>query len=119
MDMELEECPFCGEPAKLVKDEDHHGQFFSLGCSSAVKHTMDGFHMHCPAVELFYTEEIAYLETAIKLWNNRAITDKMSCEVSSAVADTLLDIQNRLVKLRQGIDELLATEISELEDMVK
>lgn len=57
-------CPFCGEPALLEKDSDHHGAWFNLGCSG------DG----CPGRWVFYTCPLGSLGDAVAKWNSRRPT---------------------------------------------
>ena len=67
---ELLPCPFCGAPASLEHDSDHHGDWFNLGCSrhwGAVPDPDDG----CPAGRLWYTEEPEKEAAAIAAWNRR------------------------------------------------
>ncbi len=59
-------CPFCGKPAELHYDSDHHGNWFNLGCS-------DEF---CHAHHAFYTEELREVNSAIEAWNQRVPCDK-------------------------------------------
>jgi len=56
-------CPFCGSEAELEIEEDHHGEYFSLGCSDY------GCHGHWA----FYTEptEDTPVEEAVAKWNRR------------------------------------------------
>lgn len=54
-------CPFCGWPAALRVDGDHHGGYFSLGCSRG----------ECCAARVYYTEPVAELDEAIEAWNTR------------------------------------------------
>jgi len=56
-------CPFCGSPAELDVMEDHHGEYFNLGC-------LDN---GCPARWIYYTtasEDIS-VEEAVAKWNGR------------------------------------------------
>jgi hypothetical protein len=59
---ELLPCPFCGSDAEHIRDGDHHGEFFKLGCSNK----------KCPAHILYYTELIEHEPKAIAAWNRRA-----------------------------------------------
>ena len=58
---ELKSCPFCGKPGYKKVESDHHGTFFSLGCSDKL----------CPAHLLFYTAAIEGLPLAVRFWNER------------------------------------------------
>ena len=62
---DLKPCPFCGAPASLEIDSDHHGVYYNLGCS------IKG----CLARWVCYTEDsdIRSIETAVNLWNKRAL----------------------------------------------
>lgn len=64
-EIELKPCPFCGKPAQLEEDADHHGEFFSLGCSS-------GYDSGCPGHHVFYTEAAEDRNKCITAWNTRA-----------------------------------------------
>jgi len=55
-------CPFCGSPAELVEESDHHGGYFKLGCPQ----------QECPGHWAFYTEPIEDLAAALSKWNTRA-----------------------------------------------
>jgi len=67
---ELKPCPFCGSPAKLEKDSDHHGEFFSLGCSRLRQKDSE---RNCIGSWLFYTESVTEtsIDEAIAMWNSR------------------------------------------------
>lgn len=67
----LKPCPFCGAAAELEEDNDHHGEWFNLGCSMhwgnlAVKDEDD-----CCGGRIWYTEPLEEKEAAIKEWNTR------------------------------------------------
>lgn len=66
--MDLQHCPFCGAPALLERDDDHHGEWFNLGCSQHWAAT----DTHCIAGRLLYTQPISDLPSAITRWNTRA-----------------------------------------------
>ena len=34
-EQELKPCPFCGKPAMVHVESDHHGEFYCLGCEDA------------------------------------------------------------------------------------
>lgn len=61
---ELLPCPFCGGEARLIKESDHHGEFYELGCKD----------VSCLGHWAYYTE--SPLQTpilvAINKWNTRA-----------------------------------------------
>lgn len=67
---ELLPCPFCGKPAKLEDFNDHHGEWFNLGCSDnwQVAQNSKG----CPGGLIWYTAEPEDKEAAIEAWNQRA-----------------------------------------------
>lgn len=54
-------CPFCGSPAALAEESDHHGAFFTLGCS----------RRECRAALLVYTAPAAEEGAAVAWWNTR------------------------------------------------
>lgn len=61
-------CPFCGAPAELERDGDHHGEWFNLGCS---KH-FGRVDPPCPGGRLWYTASPDNEAEAIAAWNKRA-----------------------------------------------
>lgn len=64
---ELKPCPFCGSDAELVVEQDHHGEFFKLGCSME----------NCCGHWAYYTESVddTPIADAIAAWNRRAKED--------------------------------------------
>ncbi len=58
---ELKSCPFCGEEAVYEENNDHHGDWFNLGCARE----------KCHAHNAFYTEDLSESKQAIEAWNNR------------------------------------------------
>lgn len=68
---ELKSCPFCGAPAELERDNDHHGEWFNLGCS---RHwgTVSDPDDKCPGCRIWYTAPPEEMEGAIAAWNKRA-----------------------------------------------
>lgn len=76
MKNELLPCPFCGKPARLDMEGDHHGGFFSLGCCAD----------RCPGRYVYYTESIDCLDTAIARWNTRHVSP--SCAHRNGETDT-------------------------------
>jgi len=60
---ELKDCPFCGAKGQYFLDEDHHGEFYSLGCA----------FVGCVAHKMVYTESPLDRppEDAIAAWNHR------------------------------------------------
>lgn len=66
---DLKPCPFCASPAELVTDNDHHGEWFNLGCS---RHwgNVDPDDA-CPGGRVYYTEDMDRLPAAIAAWNRR------------------------------------------------
>lgn len=69
---DLKPCPFCGAPAQLEEDADHHGEWFNLGCSRHwdAKGVKDG--EQCPGGRIWYTEDPEGMGKAISAWNTRA-----------------------------------------------
>ena len=63
MSEELKPCPFCGAKGSFILDEDHHGEYYALGCS----------YVECIAHKMFYTESPidTPIEEAIAAWNHR------------------------------------------------
>ena len=70
----LKNCPFCGSPAELERDSDHHGEWFNLGCSRHFDAVPDP-DKPCPGGRIWYTEELDNEEAAITAWNTRAPSD--------------------------------------------
>jgi len=54
-------CPFCGSPAELEVMEDHHGEYFNLGCSDYGCHASLSYYTTSPA-------DIS-VEEAVTNWN--------------------------------------------------
>lgn len=67
---ELKPCPFCGAPAELEEDSDHHGEWFNLGCSNHWG-KIDPDDACCGA-RLWYTAEPSEKAKAIAAWNRRS-----------------------------------------------
>lgn len=63
-------CPFCGSPAEIERDNDHHGSWFNLGCSRHWGKSLDAADK-CIAGRLWYTESEAREADAIAAWNKR------------------------------------------------
>jgi sarcosine oxidase delta subunit len=61
----LENCPFCGKSAELEFDNDHHGEWFNLGCSDE----------ECIARWLRYTMPLDELDGCVAGWNMRVHHD--------------------------------------------
>lgn len=61
--VELKSCPFCGSEAEFLSDNDHHGTFYTLGCSNE----------RCIANTIIYRmpDEELKMEEAIEQWNKR------------------------------------------------
>ena len=61
----LKTCPFCGSDGYIKIENDHHGNYFTLGCSN----------QNCPAHFLFMDEpeddDKHSIENAVKYWNTR------------------------------------------------
>lgn len=74
MESGLKNCPFCGSPAELERDSDHHGEWFNLGCSRHFDAVPDPDNS-CPGGRIWYTEELDNEEAAITAWNTRAPSD--------------------------------------------
>jgi Restriction alleviation protein Lar len=64
-------CPFCGSPAELELDSDHHGEWFNLGCSNHWEKVREPAKP-CVGGRLFYTEPLEERDAAISAWNSRA-----------------------------------------------
>ncbi|WP_422028085.1 Lar family restriction alleviation protein [Roseovarius sp.] len=71
MSEQLKPCPFCGDPAELETDNDHHGEWFNLGCQNHWGQ-LDPDDA-CIGGRLFYTEDMSQMEAAITAWNTRTI----------------------------------------------
>lgn len=61
---DMKPCPFCGKPAKLQVETDHHGDYYFLGCSdeNCIAHTI----MLCIPVDDMPISEAA------EHWNRRS-----------------------------------------------
>lgn len=55
-------CPFCGKATEYVCENDHHGDYFRLGCTDE----------DCPAHWTYYTEPQENAEECIARWNTRS-----------------------------------------------
>ncbi len=63
----LGSCPLCGGDAFFCKDNDHHGEFFTLGCSTDT----------CRLRHLYYTDPMEKEEEARRVWQKlSAIADQ-------------------------------------------
>lgn len=62
-------CPFCGSPAEIERENDHHGSWFNLGCS---RHWGKGTDNQCIAGRLWYTETETPEAEAVAAWNRRS-----------------------------------------------
>lgn len=71
-------CPFCGSPAELEHDGDHHGEWFNLGCSQHFERV--GAGDGCPGGRLWYTEPLENEAKAIAEWNRRNSVDRGECK---------------------------------------
>ena len=61
--LKIKSCPFCGLPALLEIDNDHHGDFHSLGCSDK----------KCIGHHVIYTEGDKTVQESVKTWNTRSL----------------------------------------------
>lgn len=66
----LKPCPFCGSPAELEQDSDHHGEWFNLGCSNHWGRVKED--ERCPGGRIWYTEDPDSMPAAIAAWNRRS-----------------------------------------------
>lgn len=75
-------CPFCGKAAEYVCENDHHGDYFRLGCPDE----------ECAAHWTFYTEPQEISAECIKRWNTRlAAQSAGDVATANVLAQTLLD----------------------------
>ena len=90
---ELRECPFCGSPAELERDSDHHGEWFNLGCSRHWGRSVDAA-IKCPGGRIWYTAVPEELPAAISAWNRRAHVPAGAGEVKEVAItpDGLMDL---------------------------
>ena len=81
----LLDCPFCGGEARIHKEADHHGYFYSLGCVNA-----HPFGTACKFGGGCYTEteDELLLSEAITAWNRRA-DSKHRATVLSLLKDVI------------------------------
>jgi hypothetical protein len=61
-EVELKPCPFCGGKAECLTERDHHGAYFTLGCSDT----------DCIAYHLSYTLLMKDFDVIAAAWNRRA-----------------------------------------------
>lgn len=66
---ELKPCPFCGSAAELEHGNDHHGEWFNLGCSRHWGNVDPD--TACVAGRMWYTAEPDDEAKAIDAWNRR------------------------------------------------
>lgn len=103
---ELKGCPFCGNAAVIERGSDHHGSWFSLGCSrhwGAV-----GLDNACLGGRLFYTETERDERDAIAAWNTRAnlIPEMLAAEREAGRREGLeAAIRARVAMSFQGDDD--------------
>lgn len=83
MKLKLKPCPFCGSPAVLERDSDHHGEWFNLGCARHWGAVPDD-QEPCIGGRVFYTEIETSEAAAIAAWNRRS-PDPELVEALSAV----------------------------------
>ncbi|WP_448043781.1 Lar family restriction alleviation protein [Bradyrhizobium liaoningense] len=65
--MNILPCPFCGKPAEYVCEDDHHGEYFRLGCPDD----------ECAGHWTYYTEPQENAEECIARWNRRSHLPQM------------------------------------------
>lgn len=111
MSEKLKPCPYCNEKAKIIKETDHHGEYYNLGCSFS----------ECIAADAFYTETEVPLEDAILRWNSRPIEDSL-CDQLAACQKELAEEKNNQTKLflgqRDGIINSMRKELEEAKEEV-
>lgn len=78
-------CPFCGSPAELERDSDHHGSWFNLGCSRHWYRV--GPEKACIAGRIFYTESERSEADAIAIWNTRPSASPAGREEVARIID--------------------------------
>lgn len=71
----LKPCPFCGGPAELERDSDHHGSWFNLGCARHWGKPDIQADEACLGARLYYTEDAENEAKAIAAWNRRPTPD--------------------------------------------
>ena len=86
----LKPCPFCGGEAELERDNDHHGEWFNLGCARNWHRV--GPDQACPGGYIWYTAGPEEEAEAIAAWNRRA-TDPAVAELVEALGAILADIR--------------------------
>ena len=95
MNIELKPCPFCGADAELEHDNDHHGEWFNLGCSRHWDRVAPDDA--CVGARLWYTEIVKSEDEAIEAWNTRTDATK-DAEITRLTAEN-----DRLQKVLQWI----------------
>ena len=103
----LKNCPFCGSPAELERDSDHHGEWFNLGCSRHFDAVPDPDNS-CPGGRIWYTEELDNEEAAVTAWNTRAPSDAALVEALEGAIDLIVDMsRQRWCEMECTEDELV------------
>ena len=101
MEIDLLPCPFCGSTAEIEHASDHHGEWFSLGCSRHWGHQRNPDHTNtCIAGRIYYTETDVPEPEAIAAWNQRATPPAQDTAQSGEVSDE--DIVEALRCARAG-----------------
>lgn len=97
-DVTLKPCPFCGSPGELEHGNDHHGNWFNLGCSDHWGKRTDG--LGCKAGRLWYTETDTPEADAIAAWNTRPAPSPSDVETEAL----LLDYDKALIVAARNLD---------------
>ena len=102
----LKPCPFCGGEAELERDNDHHGEWFNLGCARNWHRV--GPDQACPGGYIWYTAGPEEEAEAIAAWNRRA-TDP-------AVAELVEGLRRIVGRVRGGEEYRQLADITGIAD---
>lgn len=95
----LKPCPFCGGEAELERDNDHHGEWFNLGCARNWHRV--GPDQACPGGYIWYTAGPEEEAEAIAAWNRRA-TDPAVAELVEALTRLCDEFEDATYDMNDG-----------------
>lgn len=99
--LELLPCPFCGSAAEIERGNDHHGEWFNLGCSCHWGNVEPD--SACSAGRMWYTAEPEDEPKAIATWNTRATLSPPAGERREAIARAVrFFIDSEVVTMKYG-----------------
>ena len=104
----LKPCPFCGGEAELERDNDHHGEWFNLGCARNWHRV--GPDQACPGGYIWYTAGPEEEAEAIAAWNRRATDPAVAAvefvkqDFGGATVATILETDDSVVEVMERND---------------